>query len=333
MDGCEPMFSGAKAIAVAVVVALVAPRLAAQQERQLDPAAWGGDHVGKPVPSFTSGDECLFCHRLDVGPTWSANRHGRTIRPAEAEAPGLSAMARAPELKSLTAEVEFLIGGENRLRFLKRGAEQGKVDLLTVAWTPPRLGAEGKLTETESPHWDSKAFGSRCAGCHSTGVDSMRQSFSALSLDCFACHGEIPDKHTTEPSLAILSPQRRDSAAAITSICGQCHLRTGTSRSTDLPFPNTFVAGDNLFRDFRVDLSEAALAKLNPADRHVQENVRDVVLLGREGVTCLSCHDVHKQSSKKHHTVAAGNICRNCHTAGSKKERVAYEVHSATCGY
>ena len=57
-------------------------------------------------------------------------------------------------------------------------------------------------------------------------------------------------------------------------------MRTGKSRSSGLPYPNNFVAGDNLFRDFRVDLTEMAIQKLNPADRHVQENVRDVVLLG-----------------------------------------------------
>ena len=142
-------------------------------------------------------------------------------------------------------------------------------------------------------------FGSRCAGCHATGVDSAKQTFSAISLDCFVCHGEPPEKHTTKGGLVLLSPHRRDSAAVVTSICAQCHLRTGTSRSTGLPYANNFVAGDNLFRDFAVDLSDAAIQKLNPADRHVQENVRDVVLLGREDVTCLSCHDVHKQSSQK----------------------------------
>ena len=116
--------------------------------------------------------------------------------------------------------------------------------------------------------------------------------------------------------------------------CGQCHLRGGKSRSTGLPYSNNFVAGDNLFRDFEIDLSEAALQRLNPADRHVQENVRDVALLGKSDVNCLSCHDVHKQSARKHHTVAAGNICLSCHAAtGPKKTRAAYEVHSTTCGY
>ena len=306
-----------------------APRLNAQQ---LDPAAWGSDHVGKPVPAFTSGDECLFCHR-DVGPTWGANRHGQTIRTSETDAAALKALLQPPETKSLATTVELLLGGKNRLRFLKRGQDHGKLDLLSVEWIPPRAGVEGKLTKPDLARWDSQAFGSRCAGCHASGVDSSKQAFTAISLDCFACHGEIPDKHTTQPSLAILSPRGHDTPAAITSICAQCHLRTGASRSTGLPYSNNFVAGDNLFRDFRVDFTDAAIQKLNPGDRHVQENVRDVVLLGKENVTCLSCHNVHKQTSKKHHLVKDGSICLNCHGAGSKKEHTAYEVHSTTCGY
>src|SRR5438128_1899779 len=50
-----------------------------------DPAAWGSDHVGKPVPEFDSGDECLFCHRMDVGPTWKDSRHNSTIREVDPE--------------------------------------------------------------------------------------------------------------------------------------------------------------------------------------------------------------------------------------------------------
>ncbi|MBL8187601.1 MAG: hypothetical protein JNK38_06315, partial [Acidobacteria bacterium] len=32
------------------------------QPKKLDPAAWGGNHIGKPIPEFAHGDECLFCH-------------------------------------------------------------------------------------------------------------------------------------------------------------------------------------------------------------------------------------------------------------------------------
>ena len=119
----------------------------------------------------------------------------------------------------------------------------------------------------------------------------------------------------------------------VVSICGQCHLRTGTAKSTGLPFPNNFVAGDNLFRDFQVDLSDQQIRGLNPADAHVALNVRDVIVSNQQEVTCLSCHDVHQPSGAKHHRVAGGGLCATCHLPGAKRERIPYEVHSARCGY
>jgi len=300
--------------------------------QNLDPAAWGSDHVGKPLPEFMSGDECLFCHR-DVGPGWATNRHGQTIRTIDPRSPHLAALADLPNAKPFVHEVELLLGGPAHQRFLKRSTEHGRLDLLLVEWSPSKSGQDGRLSQLENPHWDSKTFTASCAGCHSTGVDSTKQTFAATSLDCFVCHGETPDNHTTKGSLVLLSPHRRDSAQVVTSVCAQCHLRTGKSKTTGLPYPNHFVAGDNLFSDFRIDLSDAAIQKLNPADRHVQENVRDVVLLGREEVTCLSCHDVHKQSSHKHRLVADNKSCQTCHGTGSKKDRVNYQVQSETCRY
>jgi predicted CXXCH cytochrome family protein len=265
--------------------------------KKLDPAAWGGDHVGKPFPEFTSGDECLFCHRMDIGPTWKDNRHGQTIRAKDGQ---------------------FLLGHGDRQRQLRKGEQFGKLDLF----------------DPVTKEWDQKAFGDSCAGCHCTGVDAKTRSFTALSLDCVVCHGEPPDKHTKDGSQALLSRKGREPARVVLSICAQCHVRTATAKSTGRPYPNTFVPGDNLFRDFQVDLTDEAIKQLNPGDAHVLENIRDVVLLGQEDVTCLSCHDVHKQSSTKHHRIAESDLCLQCHNpTGAKKERKPNQVHSKLCGY
>jgi hypothetical protein len=302
---CRVQPGGLALACLAVVLPLVMSSLCplclcgeSDSPKKLDPAAWGGDHVGKPVPEFTGGDECLFCHRMDVGPTWGKNRHNLTLRPGDGEG-------------------RFVLGHGQRERSLKRGEKAGTLELLTP---------EGK--------WDAKAFGDGCAGCHSTGVNAKSRAFTAVSLDCFVCHGEVPDKHTQDGSLVFLAPKKKDSARVVTSACAQCHIRSGTAKSTGLPYPNNFVAGDNLFRDFQVDLSDEAIKKLNPADAHVLHNVRDVVLFGKEEVTCQSCHDVHKQSSTKHHRVAESEACLDCHNpTGSKKDRPPFEVHGKVCGY
>jgi hypothetical protein len=313
------------------------PTAGLEPARRLDPAAWGGDHVGQPVPEFTAGDECLFCHRNDVGPSWNDNRHNRSVREVVPDAPGLAALLKTPELKALAAEASLVMGEDRRQRFLRPAAGAfGTLEMLSVAWEPARGERPGKLLDLERPHWDQKSFGDSCAGCHATGVDSQQRRFMTRSLDCGVCHGEVPNEHTKDRALVFLSPKRKDPARVTISLCAQCHARGGTSRSTALPYPNNFVAGDNLFRDFQVDLSDEAIARQNPADAHVLQNIRDVVVLGEERVTCVTCHDVHKQTAKKHHLVpqASTSTCLACHHAtGSKKERTPYEVHNRTCGY
>ena len=271
---------------------------------------WGGDHVAKPLPEFATGDECLFCHRNNIGQEWPKNWHNRTVHDAEADTPGLADLP-----KERAKEVTLVLGGRRHHRFLKPSGAYGKLDLLARSW-------------------DKTRFADGCAGCHATAVETKKRTFASPSLDCFVCHGDVPGEHAKDTSLVYLSRKRKDPARVVSSICAQCHVRTGKSKSTGLPYPHQFVAGDNLFRDFEVDFSPEALGRLNPADRHVLENARDVVVLGKEEMTCLTCHDVHKQSTKKHHLVATGSSCLTCHNAtGSKKVVKTYEVHSATCEY
>src|SRR5262249_6357192 len=235
------------------------------------PDSWGSDHVGQPIPEFASGDECLFCHRNDVGPSWGDNHHNRTLRPVDADAPPLVAMKRDPKLQETATGVTLVLGERRRQRFLKPAAGYGKLEILSTQWSPPENGKDGHLLHAAQPKWDDKKFGAECAGCHATAVDPKTRSFSALSLDCYVCHGDVPAKHAKDTTEVYLSKKRSDPARVVTSICAQCHLRGGKSKSAGLPYPNNFVAGDNLFRDYQVDWSEKAIAALNPADRHVYE--------------------------------------------------------------
>src|SRR5215472_15693561 len=38
------------------------------------------DHVGKPLPDYMTGDQCLFCHGDVVGATWEREPHAWTAR-------------------------------------------------------------------------------------------------------------------------------------------------------------------------------------------------------------------------------------------------------------
>jgi predicted CXXCH cytochrome family protein len=322
-------------VTVAILAVVFAPRVGSAPAAKVDPAAWGGDHVGKPVPEYSTGEECLFCHRSDVGPTWNKNRHQRTVREAEAGDAAVADLKADADWKALAGEVKLLLGAGRHTRFVKNGSAYGKLDLLSVVHEAPAAGGKGKLRPLgDKPHWDGKAFAGGCAGCHTTAVDPATKAFASPGLDCFTCHGVVPEEHGKDTKLVFLSKKRQDPARVVTSICASCHVRTGKSKATGLPYPDNFVVGDNLFRDFQVDLSPEALANLNPADRHVLENVRDVTVLGKDEVTCLSCHDVHKRSSKKHTRVPEDDSCLACHNeTGSKRKLKPSEVHSKTCEY
>src|SRR5262249_16085542 len=117
----------------------------AEPAKKRDPAAWGSDHVGKPLPEFVTGDECLFCHRNDIGPFWPKNRHQLTLREASADAPALVALKKETGLKERAAEVKYLLGGNRRQRFLKSAEAYGRLEMLSAEWAPAGEGKTGKL--------------------------------------------------------------------------------------------------------------------------------------------------------------------------------------------
>jgi predicted CxxxxCH...CXXCH cytochrome family protein len=291
--------------------------------------------------AYVTGDECLFCHR-DIGPTWPDNRHQLTVRAAAPDDPALSALRARDEGEAFADETQFLMGAERVTRFLKRSEKYGQLDLLSMSYVAQTNGRydNGAWRRVDAPDWDKTAFADRCAGCHATAVDVKSRAFSAVSLDCFVCHGDVPLEHSKDVSQVLLSDQNCPPREVV-SICGQCHLRGGKSRSSGLPYPNTFVAGDNLFRDFQVDFSDAAINALTAVDRHVYQSARDVVAHGQLSTTCLTCHNVHGQHTENHQQLEETAICATCHLPGTGGAELQEEMtptnrrrtHSAVCDY
>lgn len=345
-DGRGRFYRNRMTVGLAILGSLGAASLAAgilwagpepSSARPGDRADWGSDHVASPVPEYATGDECLFCHRDRFGADWARNAHERTMRPADSNSTEMAALKSASAAGRFAEQVEFVLGERRQARFLKRTADYGKLAMLSAKFSPPPPGtrsrrAHGKLVDLNDVHWDDQKFARTCAGCHTTGVDPKTHAFSAVSLDCYTCHGVVDQKHA-QTRQVFLAKARHDPPLVDLAICAQCHLRTGKSKASGLPYPTNFVAGDNLFRDFQVSLTDADLASMNPADRHVAQNVREV-LAGKNQTTCVTCHDVHRQTSTRHRQVAEGATCISCHEPGKPKAQWKhYEVHSALCGY
>ena len=303
-----------------------------QGNQKIDPAAWGSDHAGKPVPEFVHGDECLFCHRNDIGPGWQKNAHGIGLRESE-DAPDFAALAKASGAPRSAAEASYFMGSRHRVRLLKKSG-YGKFALLSAQAALRPDHKLQKWIDADNARWDATKFGDRCAGCHTTGVDSTTKQFTGFGLDCYTCHGVVDLDHTKDTSLIWLSKKRKKDTLAITSICASCHLREAKSRSTGLPYPNNFVVGDNLFKDLNVDFSKADDQSLNAGDRHIYRTVRDIVVNGADVPSCITCHQVHANTSAKHKLPPRSTICLDCHNAeGPLKISKPYTVSSAVCEY
>ena len=304
----------------------------ATDQKTVDPAAWGSNHIGKPIPEYMHGDECLFCHRNDVGGTWQDNAHGVTIRQKEDAADLRKLMEKQPPFAEAADQIEYFMGSRHHIRFLKKSG-YGKFSILNAQANLSQDHKVEKWDYISKLPWNKDSFADRCAGCHTTGVDATAKTFAAFGIDCYACHGDVNPEHSNDISLVWLSKKRRNDAKAVTSICAQCHLRSGKSKASGLPYANSFIAGDNLFQDFQIDFSAADKQDLNPGDRHVLYNVRDVVLREKEGTTCITCHDIHAHSTKKHSSANPGPVCVICHESDTTKKVKTFEVHSQLCEY
>jgi hypothetical protein len=223
----------------------------------------GKDHVGLPLPEYTTGEECLFCHRNDVGPSWLQTSHAWTTRPAD----------QPPTVEKLPREATHVIGGINAYMALKQMG-YGRFALYSA----------------KSNTWQTGVFEQQCAGCHTTAVDPKSLTFATSGLDCVTCHGLVPTEHTTNGALAWLGKKHAGTPRLKEAICAQCHLRGGKSLSTGRPYPNNFFAGDDLFLDFRLDLTRTA--GLDKNDTHSYVKTR-AVMEGKSERTCMDCHKIH----------------------------------------
>ena len=330
----------ARAVCCLSTLALAAGSKLVADEPPSRLAAWGGDHIGRSVPDYVTGDECLFCHR-GIGSSWADNPHQTTMRLADSEQPEIQALAACDP--NAAGQVEFLLGAERLVRYLKRSQAYGRLELLSASYRPgghPRDGSpSSQLVQDGDLGWDGRLFGQRCIGCHTTAVDSGQQTFAATSLDCFSCHGAVVLEHTADVSKVLLSRHPQD-PLVVNAICAACHLRGGRSQTSGLPYPNSFVPGDNLFRDFRVDLSDATIATLPALQQHIYLNAR-AVGSGATQPTCTDCHSVHGNHSQRHVELAESAICNSCHVPNTGQLQLIEAIEqydkvatrNATCNY
>ncbi|MFN7919383.1 MAG: cytochrome c3 family protein [Bryobacteraceae bacterium] len=212
-------------------------------------------------PEYTSGDQCLFCHRSDIGPSWQGNAHNRTTR--------------------FDPDGKAHLGARTRSREVRKSG-YGRLDLREPGGS-----------------WNATKFGERCAGCHTTAVDPGDLRFASPGLDCVTCHGAVDLHHSSDTSKVLLSKKTRAAATveSVNAICASCHLRGGKSRSTGRPYPNAYIPGADLFADWEVNLAAPGHVARSVRERNSCLGCHDVHRASSNrhrraapGEICLDCH-------------------------------------------
>ena len=190
--------------------------------------------AGAQTPEFVHGEECLFCHRHNIGSSWQRNAHNLTTRQVEGGDGILLGRHGTRQLKKAGYNRLVFTDGKSSTDFNRRCASCHTTAVDPTDFTYAYLGIDcyachgavvlrhstreatvplGKRAAT-----DAKAATAICAACHLRGEEphpadrhvwrSAREDGGGC-LDCHSIHGNGAQRH------------RRVLASAI---CNDCHV-------------------------------------------------------------------------------------------------------------
>ncbi|ADU63502.1 MAG: hypothetical protein KUA35_11675 [Pseudodesulfovibrio sp.] len=306
--------------------------------------------------TFIGSDTCRNCH-LEHYDSWKTTLHSRMLIDVK-ENPHAIVADMNPELIRADlekikdklkvpvediyipdpAEILYVIGTQWKQRYvIKKG------ETFHVAPVQYNVASKRWVNYYEDA-WDKRDWLVRCGGCHATGVDLKNNTFSESSIGCEACHGP-GSQHTALPRTAlfekretIINPAKLTAGVAV-QICGSCHTR-GNSKDPDFKeagWPVGFTPGMVLEPIYENSYDKADMRRLYPdfASRSHHQQYIDWMQSkhAEQGVTCTSCHSVHRMgiAPTRFQTKEAGSSqCLSCHTMVNANR--AHSIHSfANC--
>jgi hypothetical protein len=228
-------------------------------------------------------------------------------------------VGRAPDTSSRTERIAYVAGSGRKGQSFLYWKGDRLYQLPVSYWT-----SLGKWINSPGPAYVDgranfeRAISPRCLECHATWIEPVpdlsasnryRHGSAILGITCERCHGSGQAHVRIERSAlhfvrgpAIVNPARLVRERQMEA-CGQCHAGLGVLNR--LPF--TYVAGKRL---------DDYLFTTPPSDATVDVHGNQVALLSRSRcfrssqMTCLTCHDVHKQQRD---VAQLSGRCLTCH--------------------
>ncbi|MBT3177787.1 MAG: hypothetical protein HOG03_06565 [Desulfobacula sp.] len=304
---------------------------------------------------YVGSSECKFCH-LEHNHSWETTLHSRTLQDVtenrdalivEFEPEVIRADLKQSEEKLKVSidkiyipkieDVKYTMGMQWEQAFL---IEKNK-----ILYVAPILynARDNKWYSRNEDKWDKEPWIEKCGGCHATGVDLKENKFSEPRVGCEACHGPgshhiaLPETAVFQKHRTIVNPSHLP-AAFRTQICGSCHSRGRSTKVKGVEWPVQYLPGRSLDIYYEpVSPGSGGNEFFYPNDfakgRYMQFNDWKKSAHAREGVSCTSCHYVHRLGvpPNQYQTRGAGSQqCLLCHKMINNN--MSHSIHSfANC--
>jgi Cytochrome c554 and c-prime len=304
--------------------------------------------------TYVGSDTCKMCH-LEHYDSWKMTLHSRMLQDVQKNKDAIIVEFDEKEIREDLAkigdklkvpadkiyvpkvdEIKYTIGSQWKQRYLVE--KEGKLYI-----SPVQYNAEThRWVNYNEDKWDKKPWITGCGGCHATGVDLEKNSFSEPAVACEACHGKgswhaaLPKTAVFEKRQTIVNPAKLTMGVAV-QICGSCHNR-GKATKAQAEWPVGYEPGKALeayFRSTSYEGGDKVHLYANEFSKGHHQQFIDWVQSKHyyEGVTCTSCHYVHQIGvpPTRSQTIAAGSRqCLTCHEVVNNN--LAHSIHSfANC--
>jgi len=305
--------------------------------------------------AFVGSDTCKMCH-LEHYDSWKMTMHSRMTQNAQENRDVIIVPIEEKRIREHLAklgdklkvpadqiyipkidEIKYTIGSQWKQRFIieKDG---------TLFISPIQYNADThRWVNYHENDWDKRPWLLKCGGCHATGVDLEKKTFSELAVACEACHGK-GSWHAALPKTAVFAKrqtlinQAKLTMGVSVQICGSCHNRRKATQHKGAGWPVGYEPGKALEAYYKSPSFEAGDVKHIYANEFSKGHHQQFIDWQQskhktEGVTCTSCHYVHQIGipPTRSQTLSAGSKqCFECHV--QINNNLGHSIHSfANC--
>ncbi|MDY0040785.1 MAG: multiheme c-type cytochrome [Desulforhabdus sp.] len=301
--------------------------------------------------TFVGSETCKMCH-LEHYDSWKMTLHSRMLQDAQENQDAIVTEIDEKKIRADLAklgdklkvpadriyvptveEIKYTIGSQWKQRYLVE-----KEGMLYIAPVQYNLDS-GEWVNYHEADWDKRPWIYGCGGCHATGADLEKNTFSEPGTACEACHGKgswhaaLPKTAVFEKRQTIVNPAKLTTGMSV-QICGSCHNRGKATKNEKASWPVGYEPGralETYFKSTSFAAGDVRHIYANEFSKGHHQQYIDWVQSKHytEGVTCTSCHFVHQigMPPTRSQTIFAGSKqCLSCHDVVNNN--LAHSIHS-----